>query len=56
MAETGSIEVKRHYREMSPKEVDELVADVADLIVDFLKKRTDPVQPDKPRPEQEVLT
>ena len=56
MAEAGSIEVKRHYREMSPKEVDELVGIVADLIVDFLKKRTYSVQPDKPRPEQEVLT
>ena len=55
MAATSSIELKRHYRELSPKEVDELVAVVADLIVDFLKKRRDPGQPDKPKPEQEVL-
>jgi len=55
MAATSSIELKRHYREMSPEEVDDLVAGVADLIVDFLKKRRDPVQPDKPKPEQEVL-
>ena len=54
MAETGSIELKRHFRELSPKEIDELVGVVADLIVDFLKKRRDPVQPDKPRQEQEV--
>ena len=53
MAETGSIEVKRHYREMSPKEIDELVSVVADLIVDFLKKRSEPVQSDKPKLEQE---
>jgi hypothetical protein len=55
MAEMGSIELKRHYRELSPKEIDELVSAVADLIVDFLKKRCDPVQSDKPKPEQEVL-
>jgi len=55
MAETGSIELKRHFRELSPKEIDELVAVVADLIVDFLKKRRDPGQPDKPKQEQEVL-
>ena len=55
MAETGSIEVKRHYREMSPKEFDELVGLVADMIVDFLKKRREPVQPDKSKQEQEVL-
>jgi len=45
MAEVCSIEVKRHYHELSPKEVDELVGIVADLIVDFLKKR-DPEQTD----------
>ena len=55
MAATSPIEMKRHYRELSPKEIDELVAVVADLIVDFLKKRRDPVQPDKPKPGQEVL-
>jgi len=54
MAETGSIELKRHFRELSPKELDELVAAVADLIVDFLKKRTDHVPSDKTRHEQEV--
>ena len=55
MAETGSFNLKRHYRELSPKEIDELVGIVADLIVDFLKKRTDPGQPDKPVQEQGVL-
>ncbi len=55
MAAASSIELKRHYREMSPKEVDDLVAGVADLIVDFLKKRHDPVKPDEPKQEQEVL-
>lgn len=52
MAEAGSIEVKRHYHELSPKEVDELVGIVAGLIVDFLKKR-DPEQTDSCK--QEVL-
>ena len=56
MAATRPIEMKCHYRELSSKEVDELVAVVADLIVDFLKKRRDPVQSDKPKPEQEVLS
>ncbi|GAB4232389.1 MAG: hypothetical protein OHK0028_07820 [Deltaproteobacteria bacterium] len=55
MAEKGSIELKRHYRELSPKELDELVPAVADLIVDFLKKRTDPEQPDKPEQVQETM-
>ena len=55
MSATSPIEMKRHYRELSPKEVDELVAVVADLIVDFLKKRRDPVQPAKPEQELEVL-
>ena len=55
MAATSPIEMKRHYRELSPKEIDELVAVVADLIVDFLKKRHDPVKPDEPKQEQEVL-
>jgi len=44
MAETGSIELKRHYQEISPKEMDELVGTVADLIVDFLKKKRNPDQ------------
>jgi len=55
MAATSPIELKRHYRELSPKEIDELVAVVADLIVDFLKERCHPVQSDKPKKEQEVL-
>ena len=38
MAEAGSIELKRHYSELSPEEIDDLVSAVADLIVDFLKK------------------
>ncbi|MCL5884377.1 MAG: hypothetical protein M1377_03355 [Deltaproteobacteria bacterium] len=55
MAETGSIELKRHYRQLPMEEIDELVSAVADLVVDFLKKRHDPVQPDKSKQEQEVL-
>ena len=55
MAATSPIELKRHHREMSPKEIDELVGIVADLIVDFLKKRREPVQPDKSKQEQKVL-
>ena len=55
MAATSPIELKRHYTELSEKETDELVAVVADLIMDFLKKRRDPGQPDKPKQEQEVL-
>lgn len=52
---TTRIDLKRHYGELSPREIDEVVEAVADLIVDFLKKRRDPVQSDKPKPELEVL-
>jgi hypothetical protein len=45
MATTTPIELKRHYVELSEKETDELVAAVADLIVDFLKGNREPVQP-----------
>jgi|GEM_PF-971579 len=55
MAAASPIEMKRHYHQLSPKQIDELAAVVADLIVDFLKKRRDPVQSDNPKPEQEVL-
>ena len=53
MAEKGSIKVKRHYHDLSPKEIDELVGIVADLIVDYLKGR-DCVRTDKPEVNQEV--
>ena len=53
MAAASSIELKRHYREMSPKEIDELVEVVADLIVEFLKRR-DCVRTDKPEVDQEI--
>ena len=55
MAATSPIEMKRHYRELSPKEIDEVTEAVADLIVDFLKKKRDPGQTDKPTSKQEVL-
>jgi hypothetical protein len=45
MPATPSIEVKRHYAELSEKETDELVAAVADLIVNFLKGSRELVQP-----------
>jgi len=38
-----SIELKRHHQELSPKETDEVVEAVADLIVEFLKSR-DPLE------------
>jgi hypothetical protein len=50
MSETSSIELKRHYQEISPKEFEEVVGTVADLIVDFLKKKRSPEQPDKEVP------
>ena len=36
---TTSIELKRHFRTLPPKETDEVVEAVADLIVNFLKRR-----------------
>lgn len=53
MAEAGLIQLKRHYSELSPEEINELVAAAADLIVEFLKRR-DCVRTDKPEPDQEV--
>ncbi len=37
MATTTPIELKRHHTELSEKETDEVIATVADLIVNFLK-------------------
>ncbi len=37
MPASASIEVKRHYGELSEKQTDEVVDVVADLIVSFLK-------------------
>jgi hypothetical protein len=42
MGEMTSLAVKRHYSELSQEETDELVGAMADLIVDFLKRRRDP--------------
>lgn len=50
MAEASSIEMKRHCRELSPGEIDELVGIVADLIVEFLKKRSDSSQSEEEVP------
>ncbi len=49
MAEASPIQLKRHCHELSPAEIDELVVVVADLIVDFLKKR-----PETGQAEEEV--
>jgi len=35
----ASIQLKRHYRELSPEEADEVVNAVADLVVNYLKGR-----------------
>ena len=45
MASVPSIELKRHYRGLSAKETDDLIGDLAHLIVDFLKARSDHVPP-----------
>ena len=37
MTQTPRIEIKHHYSKLSPKETDELVGTVADLIVNFIK-------------------
>jgi hypothetical protein len=50
MAEARPIQLKRHCRELSPGEIDELVAAAADLIVDFLMKRRDPGQSEEEVP------
>ena len=42
---TPRIELKRHYRELSEAETDELVGIVADLIVTFLKGSRESAQP-----------
>ena len=57
MAATSSIELKRHYRELSEAETDELVAAVADLIVTFLKGSRESTQPAEAeqKPSQGVL-
>lgn len=41
MPSTPPVELKRHYRQLSPKEADSVVDVVADLIVNFLKIRSD---------------
>lgn len=43
MREATSVVVKRHYGELSPEETSELVEAIADLIVDFLKGRRNPL-------------
>jgi len=41
MPNAASIELKRHYRRLSEKETDGLVDAVADLLVSFLKTRSE---------------
>jgi len=53
MADASPFHLKRHYSELSPEEINELVAAAADLIVEFLKRR-DCVRTDKPEVDQEV--
>ena len=45
MASAPSIELKRHYRELSTKETDDLIGDFADLFVDFLKAGSGHIAP-----------
>ena len=45
MATPAPLDLKRHYSELSEKETEELVAAVADLIVDFLKASRDMDEP-----------
>lgn len=45
MPNAPSIEMKRHYRQLSEKEVDGVVDVVADLIVSFLKTRSGQIPP-----------
>ena len=52
MPTTASIELKRHYHELSEKETNEVVETVADLIVNFLKGKSDPGQSVKRRQER----
>ena len=40
MRNTPSIEIKRHCRNLSEKETDELVGAVADLIVGYVKRQS----------------
>lgn len=44
MAATTSMELKRHYAQLSEKETEELIVSVADLIVDFLKGNKESAQ------------
>jgi len=46
------IELKRHYEELSPKETDEVVNAVADLVVNYLKGRPEELNANET--EQEV--
>jgi len=42
MAETPTIELKRHYVPLSEKETEELVGVMADFVVDYIKRRGGP--------------
>ncbi len=45
MATTNSMELKRHYTDLSEQETEELVVAVADLIVNFLKGNRESASP-----------
>jgi len=45
MAAHAQFEIKRHYSDLSEKETDAVVGTVADLIVTYLKKRSESSQP-----------
>lgn len=47
---TPSIDIKRHFEELSEKEKDELAGTVADMLVTFIKNRK-PEQPEVPAKE-----
>lgn len=45
--ETLSINVKRHYTELSEKETDEVVNTMAELIVNFIKRKREGGKPNE---------
>lgn len=53
MPAPAAIEIKRHYRELSEKDTQEVVEAVADLIVTFLKGRFGPARGAEAKQEHE---
>ena len=58
MTTTPSIEIKRHYQELTEKETDDLVGTVADMLVTFIKNRKGERREKQPcaEPEPETAT